>query len=92
MKQSDIVLSVFLISMDELVADSKKLAVGTGSNFTRQRKLGAKDIVRILLTMEAECINEDIYKFFGYRKEAPTKAAVYKQRSNIFFNYRNMHH
>ena len=83
MKQSDIVLSALLTTMDKLVADSEKLAVDPNKDFTRNRKLGAKDLLRMLLTMEAECINEEIYKFFGYTKEAPTKAAFYKQRCKL---------
>ena len=83
MKPADVVLSNLLAKIDELTSDPEKIAVEPGKDFTRNRKLGANNLIRMLLTMEAECINEELYTYFGYTKEVPTKAAFCKQRCKL---------
>ena len=34
----------------------------------------------MFLTMEADCIREELYRFFGRTIDAPSKAAFYRQR------------
>ncbi len=83
MKNSDVIKSILLTSINELAADSKKFAVNPGNDFTRNRKMGFEDTVLMLLTMEADCIKEEIYRYFGRSIEAPSKSAFYKQRSKL---------
>ena len=83
MKQADVIKSQLLTAIDELISDPLKFTVNPDKDFTRNRKLGAKDLIQLLLTMEADCINEEIYKYFGYSTNAPTKAAFYKQRCKL---------
>jgi hypothetical protein len=33
--------------------------------------------------MEADCIKEEIYRYFGRSTDAPSKAAFYKQRKKL---------
>ena len=37
----------------------------------------------MLLTMEADCIKEEIYRYFGRNTQAPSKSAFYKQRRKL---------
>ena len=37
----------------------------------------------MFLTMEADCIREELYRFFGRTIDAPSKAAFYRQRKKI---------
>ena len=37
----------------------------------------------MLLTMEADCIKEELYRYFGRSTDTPSKAAFYKQRKKI---------
>ena len=37
----------------------------------------------MLLTMEADCMKEELYRYFGRSTDAPSKAAFYKQRKKI---------
>lgn len=83
MKPADVVLSNLLAKIEELTSDPEKIAVEPGKDFTRNRKLGANNLIRMLLTMEAVCINEELYTYFGYTKEVPTKAAFCKQRCKL---------
>ncbi len=83
MKYSDSVKTILPATIDELAADPEKYAKTPGRDFTRNRKLGFKQLLLMLLTMEAECIREEIYTFFGRSTDAPSKAAFYKQLQKI---------
>lgn len=83
MKYSYAVKAMLLSSIDALAADPHKFAVNPGKDFSRNRKLGFKPLLLMLLTMEAECIKEEIYCYFGRSTDAPSKAAFYKQRQKI---------
>ncbi len=83
MKYSDSVKTILPATIDELAADPEKYAKTPGRDFTRSRKLGFKQLLLMLLTMEAECIREEIYTFFGRTTDAPSKAAFYKQLQKI---------
>lgn len=83
MKYSYAVKAMLLASVDALSADPHKFAVNPGKDFSRNRKLGFKPLLLMLLTMEAECIKEELYCYFGRSTQAPSKAAFYKQRQKI---------
>lgn len=86
MKNADAVKSVLLATINEIAADPKRYAVNPGKDFTRNRKIGFHDLIMMLLTMEADCIKEEIYRYFGRIPEAPTKSAFYKQRRKLTNN------
>lgn len=83
LKNSDAIKSILLATINEIAADPKKYAVNPGKDFTRNRKLGFHETIMMLLTMEGDCIKEEIYRFFGRTKEAPSKTAFYKQRRKL---------
>ena len=83
MKYSYAVKAMLLASIDSLAADPQKYAGNPGKDFSRNRKLGFKPLLCILLTMEADCIKDELYHFFGRSIQAPSKAAFYKQRQKI---------
>lgn len=74
---------MLLASINELAADPQKYAVNPGKDFLRSRKLGFNDLLLMLFTMEADCIQEELYRYFGRSTSAPSKAAFYKQRKKI---------
>lgn len=79
MKYSDSVKTILLSAIDDLAADPEKYAKRPGRDFTRNRKLGFRHLILMLLTMEGECIREEIYTYFGRNADAPSKAAFYRQ-------------
>ena len=79
MKFSDSVKAILLAAIDDLAADPEKYAKRPGRDFTRNRKLGFKRLILMLLTMEGECIRGEIYAYFGRSADAPSKAAFYRQ-------------
>ncbi len=83
MKFSDSVKAILLAAIDDLAADPEKYAKRPGRDFTRNRKLGFKRLILMLLTMEGECIREEIYTYFGRSTDAPSKAAFYRQLHNL---------
>ncbi len=83
MKYSDSVKAILLAAIDELAADPEKYAENPGRDFTRNRKLGFKTLLLMLLTMEGECIKEEFYTYFGRSTAVPSKAAYYKQMHKL---------
>ena len=83
MNFSDSIKSIFSTTLDEFAADPRNYALDPGKDFSRNRKLGFKDLMMLLFTMEGDCINEEIYHYFGRTTNAPSKAAFYKQRNKI---------
>lgn len=83
MKYSVFVKAMLIASINELASDPNKYAVNPSRDFSRNRKMGFKDFLLMFLTMEADCIKEEIYRFFGRSTDAPSKAAFYKQRKKL---------
>lgn len=83
MKNSDAIKALLFASINEISADPKKYALNPGKDFTRNRKMGFYDTLLMLLTMEADCIKEELYRYFGRNTNAPSKAAFYRQRRKL---------
>ena len=83
MKHSDAIKSMLLATINEIASDPQKYAAHPGKDFTRNRKMGFNDTILMLLTMEADCIKEELYRYFGRNTNAPSKAAFYKQRKKL---------
>ena len=66
MNYSDSIKTILLDTINELAQTPEKYAVNPGIDFTRKRKLGFQDFMHMFLTMEADCIREEIYHFFGH--------------------------
>ena len=83
MKYSDSVKAILLAAINELSAHPENYAKRPGRDFSRNRKLGFKQLLLMLLTMEGECIREELYTYFGRTPKAPSKAAYYKQLQKL---------
>lgn len=83
MKNSDAIKALLLAAVNEIAANPGKYAVNPGRDFTRNRKMGFHDTLLMLLTMEADCIKEELYRYFGRTTHAPSKAAFYRQRRKL---------
>lgn len=95
MHNAHAIKSLLFATIEEISANPEKYALNPWKDFSRNRKLGFKKLIHLLLTMEAGCIKEELYRFFGRTTDAPSKAAFYKQRqklaknalANIFFSF-----
>ena len=83
MNVSDSTKAMLLDSIKDLEADPCKFARSPGKDFTRKRKLDLQNFLLMLLSMEGDCIQEELYRYFGRSIDAPSKAAFYNQRRKI---------
>lgn len=83
MKYSDSLKTILAATINEFALNPNNYALNPGKDFSRNRKLGFKDFLLMFLTMEGDCIKEEIYRYFGRTTSAPSKAAYYKQRAKL---------
>lgn len=83
MKYSDSVKAILIATINEFALNPDNYALRPGKDFSRNRKLGFKDFLLMFLTMEGDCIKEELYRYFGRITSAPSKAAYYKQRAKL---------
>lgn len=75
MKHSNAVKAILFASINTLADNPENYAICPGKDFSRNRKLGVKTLIHLLLTMEADCIREELYRYFVRTANAPSKAA-----------------
>ena len=80
---SHYIKATLMAIIDEIAADPRRFVNNPGKDFTRNRKIGFRDTLLMFLTMEGGCIKEEIYRYFGRNKEAPSKSAFYRQRRKL---------
>lgn len=83
MKYSNVVKAMLFTSIHELAATPEHYVLHPGKDFSRNRKLGFQRLLLMLLTMEGDCIKEELYRYFGRSTDTPSKAAFYKQRKKV---------
>ena len=83
MKYSNVVKAMLFTSIHELAANPEHYVLHPGKDFSRNRKLGFQRLLLMFLTMEGDCIKEELYRYFGRSTDTPSKAAFYKQRKKV---------
>lgn len=83
MKNSEAMKAILLSAISHIVNNSDQFVVQPGKDFTRLRKISLKDLLIMILTMEAGTIRDEIYRFFGRNADAPTNSSFYKQRQKL---------
>lgn len=83
MKYSNVVKAMLFTSIHELAANPEHYVLHPGKDFSRNRKLGFQRLLLMLLTMEGDCIKEELYRYFGRSTDTHSKAAFYKQRKKV---------
>ena len=83
MKYSNVVKAMLFTSIHELTTNPEHYVLHPGKDFSRNRKLGFQRLLLMLLTMEGDCIKEELYRYFGRSTDTPSKAAFYKQRKKV---------
>lgn len=83
MKYSNVVKAMLFTSIHELASNPEHYVLHPGKDFSRNRKLGFQRLLLMLLTMEGDCIKEELYRYFGRSTDTPSKAAFYKQRKKM---------
>ncbi len=52
-------------------------------DFSRKRKLGFKEVLKVILSMEGNSLNYELLKYFSFDSEHPTTSAFVQQRDKI---------
>lgn len=81
MTYSNLMKQMLMASIDELSKAPEIYAVHPDKDFTHNRKISFHDF--LLLTMEDDCLREELYHFFGRSDETPSKATFYRQRAKL---------
>lgn len=72
--------------IDELAESLDKYVVQPGKDFSRNRKLGFVDTVKLLLTMKGNTLRAELYEFLKRTGIRLTPSALVQQRSKIKSN------
>lgn len=83
MKHPDSIKNKLFSCIDELTQNPANYALNPGKDFSRNRKISFPSLVTLLLSMEDDCLKEELYHFFGRTEEAPSRTAFYNQRRKI---------
>ena len=83
MAYSSTVKNLLLASINELAKNPELYAARPGKDFIRNRKMGFKEFILLLLTMEGDCLREELYRNFNRSDKTPTKSAFYHQMAKL---------
>ena len=71
-------------AIDSLAATPELFAKHPGVDFTRNRKMPARDVLRFPILMERDCVDMELLRYFGHDPGAvPTQSAYIQQRSKL---------
>ena len=82
MNYSDSIKAILLAAINELSKIPENYAVKPGVDFIRNRKLGFKDYMLMFLTMEADCIRKELYRFFGRMMHLPKPLFISSEKKS----------
>ena len=70
-------------NIEDLFSQKERYCVNPDKNFTRNKKLGFKELIKMLISMEAGTLNSEILNYFEYDSEAITASAFIQQRAKL---------
>lgn len=78
--------NLLMSDIDAMIANPSSFAKDPSRNFTRSRKLNAKDVLLFPILMERDTINRELLKYFDYSVETPSMSAYFQQRKKLLPN------
>lgn len=72
--------------IDNVCENSNKFVKNPESDFKRNRKLNLKTVLNLMLHMEGNTLDNEIFKYFKYKSETPSSSAFIQQRNKINLN------
>ena len=70
-------------NIEDLFSQKERYCVNPDKNFTRNKKLGFKELIKMLISMEAGTLNSEILNYFEYDSETITASAFIQQRAKL---------
>ena len=78
------VKSVLWTIVDIMALNSDRFVKDPGKDFSRERKLGFIQMLRLCICMESGCIGHELLKYFFFNPdEVPTASAFIQQRARL---------
>lgn len=70
--------------IDDLASTPERFCNNPGADFTRDRKINVRDVLRFPILMERDSVDMELLKYFDYDLDAtPTQSAYIQQRSKL---------
>ena len=70
--------------IDDLASTPERFCNNPGVDFTRDRKISVRDVLRFPILMERDSVDMELLKYFDYDLDAtPTQSAYIQQRSKL---------
>lgn len=84
MVKTKLILQALNRAIDDVLENFRDYCSNPEKNFSRNRKLSFKDMLRIPLSMQCKSLQPELSGYFNYRKDdTPTKSAFVQKRQQI---------
>lgn len=83
MNQADKIKTMFMDDVDNLASQPELFVKDPSRDFTRNRKLSAKDVLLFPILRERDCTNMELLKYFEHSTDTPSISAYFQQRSKL---------
>lgn len=83
MKYSSLLRKKLFCLIDEMQSDPKKFVVNPQKDFTRNKYISFKDIIRIVLTFGSNNLKCEMLPYFNYSSKTPSVSAFCQQRNKV---------
>ena len=75
--------AMFMSDVDAIVSQPELIAVDPSRDFTRIRKLGAKDVLLFPILRNRDTTDMELLSYFDNREDTPSMSAYYQQRRKL---------
>ncbi len=79
----DVVKGTLLTIISDMAEHSDVFSKNPEKDFTRRRKLNFEDLLRIIVSMEAGTIRDEVLKYFEYDEQTVSNSAFFQQRAKL---------
>lgn len=83
MNTAEEIKAMFMADVDALASHPELFAKDPSRDFTRSRKLSAKDVLLFPILRERDCTNMELLKYFEFSVNTPSMSAYFQQRRKL---------
>lgn len=83
MNKADKLKAMFMADVDDLSSQPNLFAKDPSRDFTRTRKLSAKDVLLFPILKERDSTNMELLKYFDHSLDTPSMSAYFQQRRKL---------
>ena len=83
MNQADEIKALFLSDVDAMASHPETFVKDPSRDFTRKRKITARDVLLFPILMERDTMDQELLKYYEYSDDTPYFSAYYQQRRKL---------